>query len=57
MSEVPRCDHCGAGLKFVGERVIGPDHVHREYECSGCLHPYSACSTEGFRLIQHAGHR
>jgi len=57
MSESARCDRCGAGLKFVGERVVGPDHVHREYECPWCLHQYSACSAEGFKLIQHAGHR
>jgi len=56
MSEGTRCDRCGAGLKFVGERVMGPDHVHREYECPGCLNQISACSAEGFKLVQHHGH-
>ncbi len=28
-----------------------------EYECPGCLHQYSACSAQGFKLIQHSGHR
>lgn len=53
MSEGIRCVRCGAGLKFIGERVVGPDHVHREYECSGCLHQSSACSAEDFKLVQH----
>ena len=52
MSEGIRCDRCGAGLRFVGERVIGPKHVHHEYECSGCLRQSSACNEEGFKLIQ-----
>jgi hypothetical protein len=54
MSEAVRCDHCGAGLKFVGERSVAPNHIHREYECPGCLHQSSACSEEGYELIQHA---
>ena len=53
MSEGVRCDRCGAGLRFVGERVVGPNHVHREYECPGCLHQSSACSEEGYKLMQH----
>jgi hypothetical protein len=56
MSENPRCDRCGAGLKFVAERAIEPEHVHREYECPGCLNQFSSCSAEGFKLIQHVGH-
>ena len=54
MSEGVRCGRCGAGLKFVGERSVAPNHIHREYECPGCLHQSSACSEEGYKLIQHA---
>ncbi len=53
MTQVGRCDRCGAALRFITERVVGPEHIHREYECSGCLRQFSACSTEGFRLVMH----
>ncbi len=56
MSETARCDRCGAALKCIAEREIGPGHTHREYECPGCLHQYPACSAEGFKLIRHHGH-
>lgn len=39
---------------MVLEKTLGPEHLHREFECPGCLSQYSACSAEGFKIERHA---
>ena len=54
LTETARCDRCGGALALVLERALGPEQLHREFECPGCLAQYSACSAEGFKIERHA---
>lgn len=53
VNSVSQCEHCGSRVTYLTKRTLEPGHIHLVYECHGCQHQYSACSTDGYSKLVH----